>query len=527
MTGLTGTDELEIKLRVRREDVPRLLRHPALKAAKRGRATTRRLVSTYFDTDNFRLAQAGVGLRLRRDGRRWTQTVKGPADAKSGGGLAARPEYEWPLGLRAAMPSIDRARLVATPWRAKLHKAARKGLSPVFTTDYLRTTLPLVLDGGTRALFSIDVGTIRAKETARSEKICELEIELQAGDVGRLFELARSLAADVPLAFETRSKAQRGVALRSPVSPRPLRADDPALPNRPTAATALAAFVRASLRQIEANADGLLADDDPEWIHQMRIGTRRLRACLVLLRGLVPDATLTPVADEAKWLAGALGPARDLDVLATQTLPPVFAGVRGNAATQAAKALRVLAARMGKQRKLARASARAAVASQRFVRLVLAAAALAAGPHLGAPADSEAAATLAQGARKFARPLLDRRHRKLLRRGEGLPQASPEARHAARLAAKKLRYATEFFAGLFPKKRTRAYRSALMKLQEVLGTLNDAAVAAQRTSEIAGADSAAAATLRGYAAAQFTQFAPELNAAWRRFTGCATFWNDR
>ena len=65
-----------------------------------------------------------------------------------------------------------------------------------------------------------------------------------------------------------------------------------------------------------------------------------------------------------------------------------------------------------------------------------------------------------------------------------------------------------------------------MKLQDVLGTLNDAAVAARRVSEVFGADSVAAATLRGYAAARYTQCAPELGTAWRRFTRCSTFWKS-
>jgi inorganic triphosphatase YgiF len=524
MSRSTGANELEIKLRLPRTDVATLLRHPAVKAAKRGRASTRRLISTYFDTPAMKLAASGIGVRVRRDARRWVQTVKGPADATSGGGLSARPEFEWPLPSSPTMPPLDRDRLAATPWRKKLAKSARKGLVPVFTTDYERTSLPLSLGEATRAVLCIDIGAIRARGAARSERICEIEIELVDGDAARLFDLARTLAQDLPLSLEPRSKAERGVLLRTERTPKPLRAVDPVLPEQDTAAAALCAFIRASLRQIEGNADGLLHDPDPEWIHQMRIGTRRLRACLSLLRGLVPPETLKPVADDARWLAGALGPARDLDVLATETLPVLIAGTKGNADAQAAKALRALAVRVGRLRAAARTAARAAVASPRFVRFVLAAAALAATPSLGAPADSGGAATLAGSATDFARPLLARRHGKLLRRGQDLPTASPAQRHAARLAAKKLRYATEFFAGLFPKKRARAYRAALTRLQDLLGALNDAAVAAQRAAEICGADSAAAATLRGYAAARYTQCAKDLAVAWQRFSECPAFW---
>jgi CHAD domain-containing protein len=354
-----------------------------------------------------------------------------------------------------------------------------------------------------------------------------MELELVSGSVASLLGFAQALASDLPMAVETRSKAERGVQLLSPAPPRPARAQEAMPPPDGTAADAVAAFARSSLRQIADNADGLLADDDPEWVHQMRIGTRRLRACLALVRDHVPAQLLAPVAEDARWLADALATARDLDVLATETLPAVMAGVRANADAEAGRALRSLAMRIGRRRRSARAHARAAVASPRFARLVLAGAALAATPHLGAAANTPAEAALAADARAFARPLLAARHGRLVRRGERMLDGSPVDRHAARIAAKKLRYATEFFADLFPGKRTRAYRNALADLQDLLGALNDATVAVLRAREFAGADSAPAATLQGYAAARFAQLAPEIAAAWKRFAARRTFWDRR
>src|SRR5882724_6401467 len=145
MAGATGAAEMELKLKLPRAAIASLVRHPALAACKRGRARRRRLVSTYFDTGDLRLATAGIGLRLRRDGRKWIQTVKGPQDARSGGALAARPEYEWPLGGARAMPAIDTTRLATTPWRRKLLKAARHDLRPLFATDVTRTEMTLAL----------------------------------------------------------------------------------------------------------------------------------------------------------------------------------------------------------------------------------------------------------------------------------------------------------------------------------------------------------------------------------------------
>ncbi|HYT97060.1 MAG TPA: CHAD domain-containing protein, partial [Casimicrobiaceae bacterium] len=175
--------------------------------------------------------------------------------------------------------------------------------------------------------------------------------------------------------------------------------------------------------------------------------------------------------------------------------------------------------------KAARNDARTAVASRRFVQLVLAAGALAARPLFGTLPGSPAAATVDTPAREFASRLLERRQRKLVQRGTSLPNAPADERHAARIAAKKLRYATEFFADLFSGRRARTYRKALTRLQDMLGVLNDATVAARLAREIAGPDSPAAATLQGWAAAQTTLAIDDLARAWRDFSRCKAFWD--
>jgi len=157
--------------------------------------------------------------------------------------------------------------------------------------------------------------------------------------------------------------------------------------------------------------------------------------------------------------------------------------------------------------------------------MILCAGALAATPGFGALGEPEADRSAGTSARVFAARLLARRQKKLLQRGEALPNAPAEARHAVRIAAKKLRYATEFFADLFPGKRARSYRKSLTRLQDVLGVMNDATVASRLAREIAGPDSNAAALLQGWAAAQATLAAPELADAWRDFLRAKTFWD--
>ena len=511
--------ETELKLAVAPDAMARVARHPLLAALRRGPSRKARVTSTYFDTADLDLALAGVSLRLRRDGRRWLQTVKGRAEKPSAGPMTARSEFEWPVTGRR----IDPLRFATTPWRRTLGKAERRGLEPQFTTCVTRTTIPLAFADSTMALLCIDAGEVRAEVDGKplSAPIHEIEMELEAGDKARLYELASALAADIPLSLEPRSKAERGYALRTPQKVEPSHATEVAIPDDANAASAFAAIIGGCLSQIEANANGVIHRDDPEWIHQMRIGVRRLRACLSLARRTMAPARIEPLRGELRWLAHALGAARDCDVFTLETLPAFTSAVGRSSGTGALRTeLRALQAQAVARRSEARALARAAVASPRFLRLVLAAAALAETPVVGSPDP----AALALPAQQISRPLLKRRHRALLALGANLAHAAPEARHAARLAAKKLRYATEFFAPLFTRSRTRAYRRALTALQEELGAWNDAAVAVELAGELAGATSPAAAAFNGWAAAQANARSDALDAAWQAFARARPFW---
>jgi CHAD domain-containing protein len=232
-------------------------------------------------------------------------------------------------------------------------------------------------------------------------------------------------------------------------------------------------------------------------------------------------ARVEPLRLELRWLAQVLGQARDYDVFTQETLPAFTAAVGRSSGAGALKpALQALATQAAARRGEARIAARAGVGSARFLRLVLAASALAASPVDGSPHPL----AFAQRARDVARPLLKRRHRALLALGSDLSHAAPETRHAARLAAKKLRYATEFFAPLFANKRTRDYRRSLTVLQEELGAWTDAAAAARLAGELAGTASTTAAAFSGWAAAHGSARSAALDAAWASFAHAKPFW---
>lgn len=502
-------EEIELKLTGPAEVLSAVRSHPAVTAVACGRARTQHLSSTYYDTAACDLAAAGVALRLRRAGRRWLQTVKGAGAAA--GGLHRRVEFEWPL----AAPRLDREKLASTPWR-KLFAASR-AYRRVFATDVRRYEQPIAFSDGTRAKLCFDVGEIRAGR--RRAPVSEIEVELQTGDPSRLFELASALAADLPVRIEPASKAARGYALASQSMPEPRRARDVALVPDSTLASALAALGAECIAQMETNAAAMSTATDAEYLHQLRVGWRRLRALLDLAAPLSSPASVEALEAELGWLGTALGPARDYDVFALQTLPKVAAQFRSE------PAIVRLRARAGARRRRARDVARQAVASARLQKLLIGLGAFfTALPHSTA---AEASTAL----RDRAGPVLEKLHARLRKRAKHAQRLAPPERHRARVAAKKLRYTAEFFASLFPARRTEPYVEALSRLQTALGRLNDLEVAARLLDEVAPREHAdagiayASGVLRGWLAASTGAELKRLREVQRAFRKCEAFWN--
>ena len=111
---------------------------------------------------------------------------------------------------------------------------------------------------------------------------------------------------------------------------------------------------------------------------------------------------------------------------------------------------------------------------------------------------------------------------------EALASASPEERHRARIAAKKLRYCAEFFALLYPQKKVRRYVDALGDLQDALGLSNDTAVGAAIVTELGSGgrvDPRVIGIVQGWIAAGESRAIERLSRAWDGFEECRRFWD--
>jgi len=505
--------EVELKLTIAPALLPKVRKHPALAAVVHGRARISNDVSTYYDTGSGELRKAGVALRVRRTGQRWLQTVKGSGDTI--GALHRRPEYEW------AVPSsrIDARKLSTTPWRGVFEATAGR-LRPVFVTDIRRTAQPLAFADGTRATLCLDAGEIRAGR--KRAPVTEIEIELVQGEPGQMHELALSLAADLPVAMAQTSKAERGYALASPAPREPVRARKLELDADVSLGIALLRFGGDCLAQIGANAQSIAAGADGEFVHQARVGARRLRSLLRVVAGLSGAEKVAPIVEELQWFSTALGVARDRDVFATQTLAAVSRAIKDPPSRRDIGIVRGHITRMSHAHF---AEAAGAAASPRLQRLLLSVSALLAA--LESPAAVPAAR---MPARSLGKDTLEARARRLNKRGKHLPRASPTERHEVRIAAKKLRYVAELFAPLFPGSRTKDYLSALSGLQEVLGHLNDLATGERIVDELGIQGRSrhfvhGSGIVRGWLSAAEVPALRDAARAWRKFAKAKPFWH--
>lgn len=173
------------------------------------------LGNSYFDTPDLALRRLDMGLRIRRWGDQAEQTIK--CRGQGVGGLHSRPEYNAPV----SGDTPDLALFPATIWPQGCDVAAlQQALSPLFRTDFARTTWQVVYQGAEIEL-AHDRGEIEGR--LGREPIDELELELKSGPAVALFELAARLLALGGLRPGHQSKAQRGYLLAGQGTPWALR----------------------------------------------------------------------------------------------------------------------------------------------------------------------------------------------------------------------------------------------------------------------------------------------------------------
>jgi CHAD domain-containing protein len=260
----------------------------------------------------------------------------------------------------------------------------------------------------------------------------------------------------------------------------------------------------------------------------MRVALRRLRSAISLFHAVVGGVGLDAVNDDLRALSRVLGPARDWDVFCAGTGRAVGASFVDDRAVA-----RLLAA-AERHRLAGYAALRAHLASPAFRLLGIRFACLVAlrpWERAAAPEPADAAAAKQAALRDaplaaFAARALARRLDRVREPSDDFSDLPVEALHALRIQSKRLRYAAEFFAPLFPRKETRRFIRRVGALQERLGTLNDGAVVEGLMAQLGGGGERAMAVgiVRGFVAAGMRSARSKSERCWRKFRRLEPFW---
>ena len=571
--------EQELKLHV-----PQAARSGVEKDLLRGRVTHMRLQAFYFDTPARDLVRAKIALRLRREGEQWVQTLKMPGE-NSLSRIEInhnRPSPDLDLSVYATEPFAallaKHAGSLSICYETdvqRIFRQARTELGLVelaFDTGLLRAgslELPIseiefeLKRGQLAAVFTLGkkwqqahglILDVRSK-SERGDRLALLNAELNAMDERKANDHARSRSRAIAQFWAAR--AAKDVVLHPKIQANAALAA--------VSAECLDQIIRNTAVLAEVDTAGMYQASGAEHVHQLRVGIRRLRSAWSFFNGIatLPSEQLRA---EIKLHFAKLGGTRDDDVLKETLLPVLSAAgqpplilddgltppdTENVALSRSFQSwlLDLLAWTVLPVAPVAQPSAIAAPSNidalgqrpavelqstgtsvtRSLARQALDVTELSAPTEGIAQVDAQApAATIA----KVQKPLtlkealikkLKKWHRRLLQDGLQFDQLSVESRHELRKLGKKLRYALQFTESLLPTTRLKAYRKQLAAVQDILGEMNDLAVARDRFILLRDAQPSAWFAC-GWITSRLDALTQDACAAFKQLSRTETFW---
>lgn len=464
--------EIELKLALPTSQPASLAKLLAKTSAlSRRKATKQQLHNVYYDTPEQILRKERVALRIRRIGSeakpQWLQTLKMGGSGDSA--LSQRGEWEAPV----PSAELDMATLEVTPWSGIDPEGnIFRALAPCFVTSFERTCWLVRRRDGSVVEVALDIGQIVAGD--KQAPICELEFELKAGQPAALFKLAQEIALSIAVLPITISKSGRGYALAQDDLDAPLRAQPPKLSSKLSLPEAARRVLREMFCQFTTNLDALRNSDDPEVVHQARVGWRRFKSAWRLFKPVFAGSEV-PSWQALHTLLHFLGELRDLDVARIDTLPPLAdAYTAGNDQRTAAwqSMIQALTQAAQLQRKAIRYALQEPAVGVSLLEITrwleVAPAAL---------AMSKSALKQDESLRPWVRRRVDKLHKKfkLALKDANTSAATNDVnvQHQARIQAKQMRYGIEALDSVLAKKQSQHWLKQATNLQTRIGVTRD------------------------------------------------------
>ncbi len=327
--------------------------------------------------------------------------------------------------------------------------------------------------------------------------------------------------------------AEKGLAPKP--GTRAIKAKANFLPPEATADEAFRLTLQHCKWHLVANVPAVLDARDVEGVHQLRVALRRLRVALVAFGEEFRTPALETLRIRTQILAQGLAPARDMDVFMDELFEPAAA------ANGSVEAFSLLRERGRAARAAAWNDALREVSGPAFRSFL---------HDLGEAIDEglwyESARGPAHGkclvafegpARSLADRMLAKRLKRARKRAKNLENLSEPDRHRLRIALKKMRYSAEFFASLYPHHNAAPFIKQLGRTQDILGLLQDVAVARKTLTRLVEepdgslrgprADvSFAAGIIYGWHLDRAASAWKDAVKRWKRFSKTAPFWTN-
>lgn len=446
--------EIELKFQMAVSEVPAMVQ-----LLKNKDARLSSMCAHYYDSEAHDLFKAGIAARLRKEGRVWVQTLK----VGNLSGALARQEHSVPLKIKGvSAPTLDIERHRHADGWSELLRVMQAGHQPIlrhtFSTDVKRMTAQSRTRYG-KVEYALDRGEITAsliqsggapKTVTLTQPVCELEIELVSGSPRAIVEAAIVLLKRHAVWLDIRSKSVRGDALSQGLQRVQARKASVITFTPDISQAALTRMVISecilhvlfNVSQI-ASAEG----HEPEHIHQLRIGLRRLRTALRLF-GRDDQAELQAWGQRSQALAVAVGHTRDRDMIAATFLP----------------ALQLPDAPLMELIEVQNFQSPAEIIRDKDIQAWLLD--MVAWQLCAAPSTDDASCAVIL-------PIINKWHARCVKGAMQFDTFSIEQRHRLRKQMKRLRYGLEFVEPLCKPTKFRAHAKVMSKAQEALGGYND------------------------------------------------------
>jgi CHAD domain-containing protein len=305
---------------------------------------------------------------------------------------------------------------------------------------------------------------------SNSHMVLVLDAGTGSAEADYLHTLLRDYVGLQPVAFEPFTNGLESIRAALPGVPVPNQYQ---LTPEDNVYTAVGKVLGKQRYKMWGNTEGTVYDLDIEFLHDLRVATRRARFALQLFREYIGEDRSETLRKELSWIAKSLGKVRDIDVF-QEKFSEQFRKIGASE-----DIIQLVVGHYAGKRHKNLDKIKEDLLSERYLNLL---------EHLREVGDGMMQQGCKQGSPVveivpgFIGAALDRMSGWLDRSAVSL---SVNDLHELRIEFKGLRYTTEFFADLYSKEMRRIIRG-FVKFQDCLGLYQDAQVATETLRKFSG-----------------------------------------